>query len=159
MDPNEAGKNPERARPEDATDLTELARRAYERFIPIMNAVPLPMTADYAALIANADVWVLRSAAGIGASLVLVPQADHLLIESIAVDPDRQGEGLGRQMLHWAYKRARDLGFEELRLYTNVLMHENRAWYTRTGWTELQEEQRGDKRIVHFSFKLQPVAQ
>lgn len=154
MDPNEAGKDPERARPEDATDLTELARRAYERFIPIMNAVPLPMTADYAALIGNADVWVVRSATGIGASLVLVPQDDHLLIESVAVDPDRQGAGLGRQMLHWAYKRARDLGFQELRLYTNVLMHENRAWYKRAGWTELCEEQRGDKRIVHFAYRL-----
>lgn len=159
MGGNGPGKDPERARPEDASALSELARRAYERFIPIMNAVPLPMTADYAALIGNADVWVVRSAAGIGASLVLVPQGDHLLIESIAVDPDRQGEGLGRQMLHWGYARARDLGFNELRLYTNVLMHDNRAWYKRAGWTELHEEQRGDKRIVHFAYRLQPVAQ
>nr|WP_319384929.1 GNAT family N-acetyltransferase [uncultured Roseibium sp.] len=153
------GKDPERARAEDASALTELARRAYERFIPIMNAVPLPMTADYAALIGNADVWVVRGTAGIGASLVLVPEDDHLLIESVAVDPDRQGEGLGWKMLHWAYARARDLGFDELRLYTNVLMHENRAWYKRAGWTELHEEQRGDKRIVHFAYRLQPVAQ
>lgn len=146
--------DPERAKPDDAAALTELARRAYERFIPIMNAVPLPMMADYAALIGTADVWVVRSAAGIGASLVLVPHADHLLIESIAVDPDRQGEGLGRQMLHWAYTCARDQGFQELRLYTNVLMHENRAWYKRAGWTELSEEQRGDKRIVHFAYRV-----
>ncbi len=154
MNRGEPGKRPERARPEDAPDLTELARRAYERFIPIMNAVPLPMTADYAALIENADVWVIRGAAGIGASLVLVPGGDHLLIESIAVDPDRQGEGLGRLLLHWAHERARELGFEELRLYTNVLMHENRAWYKRAGYTELHEEQRGDKRIVHFAYRL-----
>lgn len=159
MGGNGPDKDPERARAKDAPALTELARRAYERFIPIMNAVPLPMTADFAALIGNADVWVVRSADGISASLVVVPQGDHLLIESIAVDPDRQGEGLGRQMLHWAHERARDLGFDELRLYTNVLMHENRAWYKRAGWTELHEEQRGDKRIVHFAYRLQPVAQ
>ncbi|MEM8700731.1 MAG: GNAT family N-acetyltransferase [Pseudomonadota bacterium] len=154
MSGNEPGSDPERAKPDDAQALTELARRAYERFIPVMNAVPLPMTADYSALIGKADVWVLRSTAGIGASLVLVPQEDHLLIESIAVDPDRQGEGLGRQMLQWAHERARDLGFQELRLYTNVLMHENRAWYKRAGWTELSEEQRGDKRIVHFAYRI-----
>ena len=120
-----------------------------------MNAVPLPMTAAYAALIANAEVWIMRGAEGIGASLVLVPQEDHVLIESIAVDPDRQGEGFGRQMLQWAHERARDMGFQELRLYTNVLMHENRAWYKRAGWTELHEEQRGDKRIVHFAHRVQ----
>ena len=112
------------------------------------------MTADYAALIANAEVWIMRGAEGIGASLVLVPQEDHVLIESIAVDPDRQGEGFGRQMLQWAHERARDMGFQELRLYTNVLMHENRAWYKRAGWTELHEEQRGDKRIVHFAYRI-----
>lgn len=141
----------ERAGSQDETPLVDLARRAYEVFIPVMNAVPAPMTADYGALIREAEVWVQRGEAGhLGASLVLVPQDAYLLIDSIAVDPVRQGEGLGRQLLVMAQDRAREMGYGEVRLYTNVLMKANRAWYKRSGFEETGEEQRGDKRIVHL---------
>ncbi|WP_305986518.1 GNAT family N-acetyltransferase [Roseibium sp. MMSF_3544] len=155
MAPTADSHDPERAGPGDAGGLTELARRAYEGFIPIMKAVPLPMTADYAALINDAEVWVIRSGDGIAASLVLVAEGDHLMIESIAVDPGHQGSGLGRRMLDWAHLRARQMNMPEIRLYTNVFMPENRAWYKRAGYTETHQEQRGDKRIVHMCFKLQ----
>ncbi len=145
---------PERANPADARELTDLARRAYEVFVPVMKAVPLPMTADYGALIQDADVWVVRATTSIAASLVLVPQEDHLLIESIAVDPGRQGHGLGRMMLDWSYLRVRQMNLPELRLYTNIFMTENRAWYERAGFVETHREQRGDKRIVHMRYAL-----
>ncbi|MET1416374.1 GNAT family N-acetyltransferase [Roseibium sp. HPY-6] len=156
MEPAEPAIDPKRALPQDEAAIRDLARRAYERFIPVMNAVPLPMTADYGALIRSAEVWVLRAGPDIAASLVLVPQDDHLMIESIAVDPDCQGGGFGRRMLEWAHHRAQQLGFSELRLYTNVLMQENRAWYQRAGYVETHEEQRGDKRIVHMRFQFEP---
>lgn len=146
---------PERAVPDDARKLTELARRAYEVFIPVMKAVPLPMTADYGALVRDAEVWVLRSEGDLAASLVVIPRGDHLMIESIAVDPSRQGNGFGRQMLDLAHQRARDMDLPELRLYTNVFMPENRAWYKRAGYVETHEEQRGDKRIVHMRCVLE----
>ncbi|MGX1499210.1 N-acetylglutamate synthase-like GNAT family acetyltransferase [Labrenzia sp. MBR-25] len=140
----------DRAAPGDADAMAELARRAYAHYIPVINAVPVPMTADYAAHIRDDDVWVLRSGTGLAASLVLIRHPGHLLIESIAVDPDEQGKGRGRQLLDWTRQRATDFGLSEIRLYTNVLMTKNRAWYQRAGFTETHEEQRGDKRIVHM---------
>ncbi|MBN9673058.1 GNAT family N-acetyltransferase [Roseibium aggregatum] len=140
----------EPAGPDDAGKLTDLARRAYAHYIPVLNAVPLPMTADYGALIRDHDVWVIRTEGRIAASLVLVHLDDHLLIESIAVDPQSQGRGFGRKLLGWSIRRTRDAGLPEIRLYTNILMTSNRDWYGRQGFEETHREQRGDKRIVHM---------
>jgi len=149
---------PVRAMPQDADGLSALARRAYQHYVPILNAVPVPMSADYAAHVRNHEVWVLPSGPrrdGLpGASLVLIANPDHLMIESIAVDPAEQGKGHGRMLLDWARQRARDLKLPEIRLYTNVLMTQNRAWYKRAGFAETHEELRGDKRIVHMRLVL-----
>ena len=145
---------PVQAVPDDARGLKDLADRSYKHFIPVMNAIPAPMLIDYAAMIRDQEVWVIRTDDGLSASLVLVPQRNHMLIESIAVDPVQQGHGFGRVMLDWAHHRARALQLPELKLYTNVLMTWNRTWYARAGFTETHEEQRGDKRIVHMRKEL-----
>ncbi|MHA7775505.1 GNAT family N-acetyltransferase [Roseibium sp. M-1] len=144
-----------RARPGDAEAMSALAERAYAHYIPIINAIPVPMSADYAAHIRDHEVWVLSSGGTLGASLVLITNPDHLLIESIAVDPAEQGKGHGRTLLGWTRQRALDLKLPEIRLYTNVLMTQNRAWYHRAGFSETHEEQRGDKRIVHMKLVLE----
>lgn len=108
------------------------------------------MSADYDAMVRDHEVWIIRSGGGLAASLVLIRALDHLLIESIAVDPDSQGTGHGRRLLKWAADRATALGYRQVRLYTNVLMTRNRDWYRRSGYVETHEEQRGDKRIVHM---------
>jgi len=154
MGGNEAPGGLTRARPGDVPGLSDLAHRAYARFIPVMNAVPAPMSADYGDLVRDHEVWVLRSGDVLSASLVLIAAKDHLLIESITVDPDCQGNGQGRLLLDWSRRRAADLGYDEIRLYTNILMTENRAWYRRAGFAETHEEQRGDKRVVHMRQRL-----
>jgi len=143
-----------RARPEDAPALKALAERAYAHYIPVINAIPAPMLADYAASVRDHEVWTIRSERALCASLVLIEGANHLLIESVAVDPGNQGKGYGRLLLDWSRRRAVLLGHDELRLYTNVLMSGNRAWYKRAGFSETREEQRGDKRVVHMSLHL-----
>ena len=64
---------------------------------------PGPMDADYAGQLERALIWVAveesppgppRPPAPLGL-LVIVEQPDQLLIENVAVDPDRQGEGIG----------------------------------------------------------------
>jgi len=139
-----------RAEPEDAEALLELARRSYEIYVPVIKAIPLPMSADYGAMVRDHEVWIIRSQGAIAASLVLIHEPDHLMIESIAVDPDHQGSGYGRELLDWAGRRAEALNLPEMRLYTNFLMTRNRAWYKRAGFTETHIEQRGDKRVVHM---------
>ena len=146
-----------RARPDDEEALSALARKAYEHYIPILKAVPLPMTADYGAMIRDHETWTLRSGSHLVGSLVLIHEEDHLMIESVAVAPDTQGNGFGRQLLAFAEERAQAEGYADLRLYTNALMTENRAWYRRIGFIETGEEQRGDKRVVHMSKAIRSV--
>ncbi len=72
----------------------------------------------------------------IAAIIVLLPRPDHLLLDNIAVRPDRQGQGLGRRLIAFAESEARRLGYAELRLYTHETMTENIALYTRLGFRE-----------------------
>jgi ribosomal protein S18 acetylase RimI-like enzyme len=79
----------------------------------------------------------LKEPAGtIAALIVLLPKADYLLLDNIAVRPDRQGQGLGRRLIDFAESEARRLGYAELRLYTHVTMIENIALYARLGFRE-----------------------
>ncbi|MXN65226.1 GNAT family N-acetyltransferase [Stappia sp. GBMRC 2046] len=142
------------AMPEDAQAISNLAKAAYERYVPVMNAIPLPMSADYSAHIADDTVLVLDGGDGLDASLVLMERSDHLYIWSIAVCPKAQGKGLGGKLMSHCEALARGKGLSEIRLFTNVFMRENQAWYRRQGFVETGEEQIGDKRIVHFVKRL-----
>ena len=126
-----------RARPEDRETAEAIVRDAYSIYIPSIGKPPGPMLDDYATLIAEGAVSVLEDANGaIAALMVLLPKTDHLLLDNIAVRPDRQGQGLGRQLIAFAEAEARRLGHAELRLYTHATMTENIALYTRLGFIE-----------------------
>jgi GNAT superfamily N-acetyltransferase len=125
------------ARPEDRETVEAIVREAYSIYIARIGKPPGPMLDDYAALIAAGAVSILEGADGvIAAIIVLLPKLDHLLLDNIAVRPDRQGQGFGRQLIAFAGAEARRLGHAELRLYTHATMIENIALYTRLGFVE-----------------------
>ena len=123
--------------PEDRAAVEAIVHAAYAVYIDRIGKPPGPMLDDYARLIADGLVSVSEDASGtIAAIIVLVPQPDHLLLDNIAVRPDRQGQGLGRRLIAFAEDEARRLGFAEVRLYTHEKMVENVALYTRLGFAE-----------------------
>jgi GNAT superfamily N-acetyltransferase len=126
-----------RAQPEDRAAVEAIVRDAYAIYIERIGKPPGPMLDDYAALIADGAVNVLEEAGGtMAAIIVLLRKPDHLLLDNIAVRPDRQGSGLGRRLIAFAEAEARRLGHAELRLYTHETMTENIALYTRLGFVE-----------------------
>jgi ribosomal protein S18 acetylase RimI-like enzyme len=126
-----------RARPEDRAAIEAIVNAAYAIYVERIGKPPGPMLDDYAGLIADGMVSVLADTDGtIAAVIVLVPQPDHLLLDNIAVRPDRQSRGLGRRLIEFAEDEARRLGFAELRLYTHEKMTENIALYARLGFVE-----------------------
>lgn len=140
-----------RIRPADAGDLASverIVRDAYTKYIARIGKPPGPMLDDYAVLIRAHQVWVAgEPVAGL---IVLIPEADHLLLDNIAVDPSAQGTGLGRILMDFADTEARRRGYSELRLYTHEMMTENIALYSRIGWTETgRAEQNGFPLITH----------
>jgi ribosomal protein S18 acetylase RimI-like enzyme len=125
------------ARPEDRAAIEAIVNAAYAIYVERIGKPPGPMLDDYAGLIADGMVSVFADTDGtIAAVIVLVPQPDHLLLDNIAVRPDRQSRGLGRRLIEFAEDEARRLGFAELRLYTHEKMTENIALYARLGFVE-----------------------
>jgi len=125
------------AAPTDCAAVEAVVEAAYSPYIARIGKKPGPMLDDYARLIAEGAVSVIAEPGGaIAAIIVLLAKLDHLLLDNIAVRPDRQGRGLGRRLMAFAESEARRLGRTELRLYTHAMMTENIALHRRLGFVE-----------------------
>jgi ribosomal protein S18 acetylase RimI-like enzyme len=82
--------------------------------------------------------------------LVLQPQPDHLYLDNIALTPQVQGKGYGKQLLLFTEAFARERGLTEIRLVTNEAMVENIALYTRRGFVETERKDEYGYRRVHM---------
>ena len=127
------------ARPAAAADLAlvrAITESAYAAYVPVLGGHPLPVLEDYAPRIAANEVWLVsRNEVDVGLA-VLILEADHLMIFSLAVLPEAQGAGVGQWMLRFADAQARAAGLEEVRLYTNALMERNIGVYLKAGFVE-----------------------
>jgi GNAT superfamily N-acetyltransferase len=119
----------------DLAAVTDLARRAYERYVPLIGREPTPMIEDYAPRIAGGQVWLLEDESLAG-TIVIEEREDALLIFSVAVAPERQGMGLGQKLLAFAEDVASERGFGTIELYTNVKMERNIRIYRQYGYIE-----------------------
>jgi GNAT superfamily N-acetyltransferase len=142
------------AGPPDVEELGRIAAAAYQRYVPRIGRPPAPMTADYARAVRAGDGWVAVGDGEVLGFAILVPQRSHLLLENVAVAPQAQGRGVGARLLVWAEERARDLGLDEIRLYTNEAMTENLAWYPRHGYAETHRSEQDGFRRVFFRKSL-----
>jgi ribosomal protein S18 acetylase RimI-like enzyme len=125
-----------RAATDDAARIGAIARAAYDKYVPRIGREPAPMLADFAAEIAADHVVVIETAGKVDGYMIAWPEMDAFFIDNIAVDPARQGEGLGRQLMDHAVGEARRLSLPTVRLYTNVAMTENLSMYARIGFVE-----------------------
>lgn len=119
---------------DDVAAIRDVVRAAYAKWVPLIGREPMPMTTDYAQAIAAHDFDLLVDGDAIVGVLETEHRPDHLWIENVCVRPDRQGQGLGRRLLHWAEKRAAVAGTSELRLLTNGVFAANIALYERVGY-------------------------
>lgn len=132
----------------DVPDIEAIVQQAYAGYVPRIGQRPAPMSADYHRLVRDGVAWVAVRREALAGVIVLMPHADHLLIENVAVAPDQQGLGIGTQLLRFAEEQARRSGRRELRLYTHELMTENLALYRRRGYEETHREaQHGFRRV------------
>ena len=125
-----------KAHPEEADAVGAVVRAAYQHYVPVIGREPAPMLDDYVARIAANQVWVLEDERGLAGVLVLEDGPDCFLLDNIAVQPDRQGQGYGRQLLDVAEAEAVRRGWNAVTLYTNALMVQNIAIYAGRGYVE-----------------------
>src|SRR5882757_2813890 len=99
-----------RATSADATAVCEITRAAYAKWIPVIGREPKPMTVNYEQVVTEHVIDLLEEGGRPIALIEMIPQPSHLLIENVAVLPDRHGEGIGGLLLERADAVARHLG-------------------------------------------------
>lgn len=142
------------ARSEEAEAVAALVEAAFARHVAAVGRRPMPMDDDHAARIARGEQYVRDAddgSGGLAASIVLVDNGDHLVVNNVAVRPDLQGRGYGRALLAFAEAEARRRGLPEIRLHTNAAMADNIQMYPKLGYTETGRATRRGFSQVLFS--------
>jgi GNAT superfamily N-acetyltransferase len=138
----------------DAAAIRDLTRQAYAKWVPLIGREPKPMTADYDAAVARHRFDLLYVDGTLAALIETIREADHLLVENVAVSPSFQGRGLGRKLMAHAEMLASELGFGTIRLYTNQRFAENIALYRKLGYQVDREEALPVGVVTHMSKRL-----
>jgi len=134
--------------------VRDLVRAAYARWIPFIGQEPGPMLADYDKAVRDHLIDLMETEGRVAGLIEMVPQADHLWVENIALHPNEQGRGLGAHLLARAEERAAALGLPELRLLTNEAFAANIALYERHGYAVTKREPFVRGIAVHMSKRL-----
>ncbi len=138
----------------DAAAIRDLTRQAYAKWVPLIGREPKPMTANYDEAVARHRFDLLYVDGALAALIETIREADHLLVENVAVSPSFQGRGLGRRLMAHAETLAASMGFGEIRLYTNQRFAENIALYCRLGYQVDREEDVKVGVVIHMSKRL-----
>ena len=134
----------------DAPAITACVETAYQHYVQRMGKKPGPMLDNYRALIEEHLVFVATSAQDdtLAGLLVLIEQADTVLLDNVAVHPNFQGHGLGKRLMQKAEQETQRLGYGSIILYTHELMTENQAIYQKLGYVETHRiTEKGFKRV------------
>jgi GNAT superfamily N-acetyltransferase len=139
----------------DLAAVERVVQDAYHPWALRIGRKPGPMLDDYAALIAAGRVEVVeRPSDGVCAVLVLIPQADAMLLDNVAVAPRTQGLGIGGALIAHAQAAARAAGHARLRLYTHQAMTTNIALYARLGFHETHRATEAGLHRVYMELPL-----
>ena len=141
----------------DLPAMTAIVVSAYRKYVERIGKAPGPMLDDYAAHVRGHTAWVIDGDGAVAGLVVLLPRPDHLLVDNVAVDPLRQGRGIGRALMAFAEREAARRGYAELRLYTHEKMSENLAMYPALGWQETGRGEEAGYRRVFFRKSIRPA--
>jgi ribosomal protein S18 acetylase RimI-like enzyme len=124
------------ADPRDGAAVAACVKAAFEGFTAQIGKPPAPMLADYQELIAAGRVHLLEVEGALLGALVIEAGTDHLFVDTVAVHPTAQRQGIGRRLMALAEQEARRRGLAEVRLYTHEVMHGALALYRALGYEE-----------------------
>jgi GNAT superfamily N-acetyltransferase len=144
-----------RATAADAATVHDITHAAYTKWIAVIGRKPKPMTADYDKAVVINVIDLLEEDGRPIALIEMIPKPSHLLIENIAVMPERHGEGIGSVLLERAASIARGFGVNEMRLYFNAKFTANHLFYAHRGFVEFAREPHpAGGEIIHMKKSL-----
>jgi GNAT superfamily N-acetyltransferase len=121
---------------DDAPALLALINRAFavEKFFVDRDRIAPEQLDGY---LASGTFFLLDAAGGApAASLYFEQSGDRAYVGMLSVDPDRQGQGIGRQMMAFAEQHARALGCGAVDIRVVDLREELPPFYRSLGYVE-----------------------
>lgn len=119
------------------TDLPAIqtcVQLAFAKYLTRMLVPPEPLQKDYQVVLKTATLFVITVAHQCAGLLELHVQPHDLVLKTIAVHPDYQGQALGKRLLQFAESFGKQHHKSEIHLYTNEKMTENIALYQHFGY-------------------------
>ena len=147
-------------RPATAADVSAIAgltAAAYRVYVERIGREPAPMLADHDALVAAGEVWVAEVGGTVAGALVVRDAEQALLLESVAVAPAAQGQGVGGALIRHAEHLAAERGLGAIELYTNARMTENLRLYPRLGYDQVGRRRQDGYDRVYFRKLVRPA--
>jgi len=141
----------------DLPDIKQITADAYQQYISVMGQKPAPMVADYSQHLQDDLIFVVDEVSQhkvIGYAVIVVKNAEYWL-ETIAVDPEASGQGVGSKLIAYVENYIATLA-SEYQLYTNVKMTKNIDWYQRLGFVEVKRQKVDGYERVYFKKRLNP---
>jgi GNAT superfamily N-acetyltransferase len=139
---------------DDRAAVERIVQDAYSVYVPVIGSKPRPMLDDYRQLIGEGFVHVLEIDGTIAGLIVLIPEADGLLLDNVAIRPADQHKGYGRALIAFAEDQARMAGYNAIKLLTNEAMARNLAIYRRLGFVETHRSEEASFRRVFMTKAL-----
>lgn len=138
----------------DVGAISACVSAAYEPLTELIGRSAAPISADHGALVAIGRAYVAEHDEAIVGVIEMWARNGHWYIENIAVDPTAQGVGVGSLLLDLASVTASSIGLGEIRLYTNVALLQNVAWYRKLGFVETHRSLHEGYERVFFTLTL-----
>ena len=139
------------ANPNDLDSIKQCIDSAFEKYISILGKKPSSMHTDFNPLINDNQVFVTELGDKIVAVMVLIKGIDHIQIRSVAVNPNFQKRGFGKQLLNFAESESRNAGLSEIRLYTSSRLPQLIDYWFKLGFKETERKVEGGYQRVYMS--------
>jgi predicted N-acetyltransferase YhbS len=120
-------------------DLLDLIRRSFASMDGIIDPPSSAHQLTAESLEAKArqeTVFIASTGDALVGCIFLADRGDHLYLGKLAIDPARQGQGIGRRLVEMAEDRARRLGRNVMELQARVELTGNHAVFARLGFCE-----------------------
>ena len=141
-----------RANADDVETIRTVTLAAYAKWVPVIGRRPKPMNTDYEHAVQAHLIELAYVDGELAGVLEIIPGADHLLLENLAVAPAHQRKGIGRRMMARVEALARGRNLKQVRLYTNKAFTTNVEFYEKLGYTlEREEPIKTGGTLVHFA--------
>jgi GNAT superfamily N-acetyltransferase len=126
------------ATPAQEATVRAVMRAAFAPYIRRLGREIAPTAfAGLADALVRGDVWLAQGGDAILGVAELKRDGDEVVIEHLAVTPDRQNAGIGSFLLRAVERRARDGKATALVLYTAAMMEDLLRLYARHGFVEV----------------------